>query len=77
MESPELQEKIKLWREKAAEGTLTLDEIKEALIVTRQGRISACFASKVSKEKKAKKVKKIEVTTEETEFKLKQLDLSL
>ena len=41
----ELQEKIALWRQKALDNTLTLDECKEAIIHLRQGRAAASAAA--------------------------------
>ncbi len=56
MSSPvplELQAKIASWRLRAAEGTLTLDEMKEAILHLRAGRVQAANASAASKRKKA------------------------
>lgn len=52
--SPELQSKISLWRAKAVNGTLTPDEMKEAILALRQDRIGASIASAASKRTKAK-----------------------
>ena len=52
--SPELQSKIALWRSKAVAGTLTPDEMKEAILALRQDRIGASIASAASKRTKAK-----------------------
>ena len=49
----ELNSKIAVWREKQAAGTLTLEEMKEAIQALRGGRVSAAIASSVSKAKKA------------------------
>lgn len=54
--SLELQMKIAEWRRKAAEGTLALDEMKEAIVMLRQGRVAAANASAVAKRKVAAKV---------------------
>ena len=51
--SPELQQKIAVWRQKAAEGTLTQDEMKEVVLLLRAGRVNAANASAASKRKKA------------------------
>lgn len=40
-QSVELQAKIAVWRAKAVEGTLTQEEMKEAIIIMREGRKSA------------------------------------
>ena len=37
----ELQAKIASWRERAAAGTLTIEEMKEAIIHLRAGRLGA------------------------------------
>ena len=34
-QSPEMQAKIQLWRQKAREGTLTQDEMREAIAALR------------------------------------------
>jgi len=52
MSSPiplELQSKIASWRLRAAEGTLTLDEMKEAIVHLRAGRLSAAVAASAAK----------------------------
>lgn len=41
----ELQAKIATWRIKAAEGTLTLEEMKEGIILLRAGRCTAAVAA--------------------------------
>lgn len=51
--SLELQAKIADWRRKAVEGTLTLEEMKEGVILLRAGRMQAAAASAASKRKKA------------------------
>lgn len=52
--SPELQSKISIWRQRAINGTLTQDEMKEAILALRQDRIGASIASAASKRTKAK-----------------------
>ncbi len=52
--SPELQSKIALWRQKAVAGTLSPDEMREAILALRQDRIGASIASSASKRTKAK-----------------------
>lgn len=54
-QSPELIAKIAAWRQKSLEGTLTQDEMREAIIALREGRVSACFASASSRAKAVKK----------------------
>jgi len=51
--SPEVNAKIQLWRQKAREGTLTQDEMKEAILVLRADRQGAASTSAASREKKA------------------------
>lgn len=53
-QSPELQSRIATWRAKAADGSITLDELKEAVAAMRADRVSASYASETSKRKKAK-----------------------
>lgn len=55
MIDPLLQSKISLWREKAAAGTMTIEEMKEAVILMRGGRFAAAqTASTQAKRKTAK-----------------------
>lgn len=51
----ELQSKIATWRAKAAEGTLELSEMKEAIIFLRAGRMAASVAAQATKRTAAKK----------------------
>jgi len=51
--SLELQQKISMWRLRAAEGTLTQDEMKEIILHLRSGRVNAANASAASKRKRA------------------------
>jgi hypothetical protein len=53
--TPELQSKVLLWRQKAADGTLSIEEMKEAVLALREGRVSASAASDKSRAKKAAK----------------------
>ncbi len=43
--SPELQTQIALWRSKALDGTLTLEEMRQSTALIRAGRIAAATAS--------------------------------
>lgn len=52
-QSQELQAKIQLWRQKAREGTLTQEEMREAIAALRQDRIGAAGTSATSRERKA------------------------
>lgn len=55
----DLSTQVQLWRQKAREGTLTQDDMKEALIALRASRQAAGAVSATSREKKAiTKVKK-------------------
>jgi hypothetical protein len=55
---PETQARISLLRVKASEGTLTLEEMQEAVQLLREGRIGAAITSARSKSKAAaKKIK--------------------
>lgn len=51
--SPDLQAKIASWRLKAAEGTLSIEEMKEGIIYLRAGRVTAAAAAKSGKKKTA------------------------
>ena len=42
--SPELQNKLSIWRSKAAAGTITLEEMREAIVALRAGRKGAAAA---------------------------------
>lgn len=52
--SPELQSKIAGWRQKAQDGTLTIDEMREGIVLMRQGRMAASVASDASRKARAK-----------------------
>ena len=52
--TPELQSKIAVWRAKAADGTLSIEEMREAIVVLRAGRVSAAQASTASRQAKAR-----------------------
>lgn len=52
--SPELQSKIAVWRQKAVNGNLTLDEMKEAIAALRADRVGAAVASTTSRASKVK-----------------------
>jgi len=45
MQSPELQSKIALWRQKAIDGTLTPEDMQEAVLALRADRRGASVAS--------------------------------
>lgn len=52
--TPEIQAKISLWRQKCQDGSITLDEMKEAILIMRAGRKSAATASDGARRKQAK-----------------------
>lgn len=52
MYSPDLQSKIALWRQKAAEGTMTPEDYREAIAALRAGRLAAAHSSAAKKAKK-------------------------
>lgn len=49
----DIHAKIQLYRQKAREGTLTQEEMKEALIFLRKGRVAAAQTSATSRARKA------------------------
>ena len=49
MYTPEAQAQILLWRQKALEGTLSLEEMKQAIALLRSGRGAASAASAKAK----------------------------
>lgn len=51
IQSAELQSRIAVWRAKATDGTLTQEEMREAIQVMRQGRMSAATSSASRKAK--------------------------
>jgi len=52
--TPEVNSKIAIWRAKAAANTLTLEDMREAIVVLRGSRVGAAHASDASRRKKAK-----------------------
>jgi hypothetical protein len=52
--SGELQQKLTLWRAKCLDGTITIDELREAVQAMRGDRRSAAVASDKSRRAKAK-----------------------
>jgi hypothetical protein len=49
--SPDLSAKISIWRQKSLQGTITQEEMKEAIIALRQSRFAAVGKSKETKKK--------------------------
>lgn len=56
--TPEIQSKIFLFRQKAAEGTLTQEDMREAILLLRGSRRSAAAASETTRRTKARKAVK-------------------
>jgi len=54
MISPELHARIAEWRRKSLDGTITLEEQREAVKLMREGRLAAAQASSAAKRTKAK-----------------------
>ena len=54
----EQQSKIMLWRQKAVDGTASIEDMQQAIALLREGRLGASAASDASRTKKAKKVVK-------------------
>lgn len=52
---PELQNKIAMWRQKAAAGTLSMEEMREAIIALRAGRQGAAYDAKTRGTKRTPK----------------------
>jgi hypothetical protein len=50
-QSPELQSKIAIWRAKSADGTITTEELREAIRELRAGRISAGEAARSTRKR--------------------------
>lgn len=59
MYTPETQQKIFLWRQKIADGTMTREEQREAIQALRQDRIRASATSAKAKTRKAAEKKVI------------------
>lgn len=49
----ELQSKIASWRLRAAEGTLTLDEMREGIVFLRAGRFAAATSAAAERKSSA------------------------
>ena len=54
--TPETNSKIATWRQKALEGTLSVEDLRQAIEVMRGDRRGASVASEASRRKKAKVV---------------------
>ena len=53
MSSEVILSSIQIWRQKSRDGTITLDEIREAIAAIRKERVEASTVSKVAKERKS------------------------
>lgn len=51
--SPEMQAQIQIWRQKSRDGTITQDELREALKALREDRVRAATTSEASRGRKA------------------------
>jgi len=49
--SPELQSRVQVWRQKANAGTLSIDEMREAIAALRGGRLAAANTAKTPRAK--------------------------
>jgi hypothetical protein len=63
VQSPELQSKLALWRQKSIDGTITLEELKEAVKIMRADRHAALDAA-MRPASKGKKTAKAPVDTQ-------------
>ena len=54
--TPEMNAKIAIWRQKALDNTLTVEDMKEAILALRGDRVGAAVASDKSRKAKAKTV---------------------
>ena len=54
--TPEAQAKIAIFRHKAAEGSLTPDEMREAVLLMRENRVAAATTASVARKKAIKAV---------------------
>lgn len=53
--TPEMSAKIASWRMRSQDGTLSVEEMKEAIIYLRAGRLAAASSASASKSRAAKK----------------------
>lgn len=51
--TPEQQAQLQLYRQRALDGTLSLDDMRKAIVMLRAGRVGAQIASDASRRKKA------------------------
>lgn len=53
--SPELVSQIAIWRQQASEGNLTIDQMRQAVILLRGDRKTAAVSSDQARKQKARK----------------------
>jgi uncharacterized membrane protein len=63
--SPEMQAQIQLWRQKSRDGTLTQEEMREAIKALREDRVGAAKISAGSRAKKATAKAKANVNSDD------------
>lgn len=63
--TPEMQSQIQLWRQKARDGTLTQDEMRQAIVALRQDRVGAAATSAKSKTTRATAKAKANVNSDD------------
>lgn len=64
--SPENSAKIQAWRQRAREGTLTQDDLREAIATLREGRVAAAATSSKSRSAAATtRAKKLPVNSDD------------
>jgi Arc/MetJ-type ribon-helix-helix transcriptional regulator len=68
-----IQTQIQTWRQRAAAGLMTLDEMREAIAAIRKERVEASSVSAASKERKATTKAKANAAPIDSEALLNQL----
>jgi len=64
---PQLLQKMQEYRRKAADGTISLEEMREAIVLMRQGRVAAVATAASSKSRAAKPTVSAEALLSELE----------
>lgn len=65
--TPEVASRIATWRQKALEGTLSIEDMKEAILAIREGRRGAATASEAARKRAKKEIKSAEDLLSELE----------
>ena len=65
---------IEIYRQKARDGTITTDELKQAIAFIREGRITAAAKPKTAGAKRTLSGSNKQLSTEETDAMLKELE---